>query len=960
METPASALRHDVLFEGAGEVREQFRKVDWAATPLGPSHAWPAPLRNTLSLILESRFPMFVAWGPERLFFYNDAYAYLLTDRHPAALGLPAPVVWPELWPQVKPLMQRTFDGESILGEDVQRTFRRSDGVYQSTFTLAYSPVRAGDGSVAAAYCAIFETTARLNVQRRREFQLELSDRLRLLGSVSEVIATATSMLAAHMGVARTEFRPQPGLDRTVVLPDASTVPAWRHECSGGFIGIPAGLHDGHVYALLAFDSKPRTWTKDEVALMREVAERIHNAVERAHAEEQRAQAEERLREGMKAARMLVWEWELATGKASVSDNAREILGLEVGQVQQLWSQLPAADLARLQRAHAEAIETNGSYQELVMYRRPDDGQALWLDVRGKLRRTAHGEPFSMRGIAVDVTARMRTQVDLERAEARQSFQLNLTDRLRALSDPARIFLTTTELVGRHLGVCRVMCGNYDCDQGTLTFHSNYTDGSVAAMLGTYPAEAFGRANFATLESHATWSSADMQADPRTSGPDVWPTFEQIEARAAIVVPHTRHGSLIACLFVVSSVPREWRTDEVALVEDAAGRMWNAIERVRAEEALMLADRRKDQFLAMLAHELRNPLAPISAAAELLKLPGVPAAKVATTADIISRQVRHMTGLVDDLLDVSRVTSGMVGLELGSVDLRHVVADAVEQVRPLIEARRHDCTVETPSGAAYVEGDYKRLVQVLANLLNNAAKYTPEGGVIKVKLEAPDRQVLVRVTDNGMGMAPELLPHVFELFSQAERTPDRTQGGLGIGLALVRTLVELHGGTVAASSPGIGHGSEFVVRLPAAPPQPEPERAGGEFLGGCPGDVCRVLLVDDNVDGAQMLAMYLEACGHEVTVRNSAFEALALAEAETFDAFLLDIGLPGMDGNELARRLRALPSAAASLLVAITGYGQEADKERAVQAGFDFFFVKPVDPAGIAAVLSKQVQAVRN
>ncbi|MFD2367459.1 ATP-binding protein [Pseudoduganella sp. GCM10020061] len=953
MAAAASPVPEDALFEGAGEVRARFRQVDWAGSPLGPSAAWPAALRNTISLILGSRFPMFVAWGPQHHFFYNDAYAYLLTDRHPAALGEPLQQVWPELWPHVRPLIERTLQGESILGEDVRRTFRRADGVYESTFTLAYSPVRVDDGRVGGAYCAIFETTARLNIQRRREFQLELADSLRLLDSVREVTDTATAMLAGHMQLSRAEYREHLRLDRTVVLADAQADPAWSGEDARGLIAVPAGDQGGaggHV--LLAFDDKPRNWTTDEVALLQEVAERVRNAVDRARAEEQRAAAEERLREGMGAARMLIWEWELASGRASFSANAREILGTDVVQMSDIWQSLPEQDVERLKRAYADAIESSGSYQEVITYRRPDNGETIWLDVHGKVRRDAMGAPVAMRGVTVDVTARMRTQFGLQRAEARQSFQLNLTDRLRALSDTSRIFQTTTELVGRHLGVARVVCGNYDCEQQTLAFHSNYTDGSVAELLGTYPAAAFGSANFATLEAGATWTSADMRNDPRTGAPDVWPTFEQIDAHAAIVVPHTRHGALIACLIVASAEPRIWHPDDVALVEDAAGRMWAAIERVRAEEALMLADRRKDQFLAMLAHELRNPLAPISAAAELLRLPGVPPSRVSTTADIISRQVRHMTGLVDDLLDVSRVTSGLVGLELGSVDVRHVVADAVEQVRPLIEARRHRCTVETPSGAALVEGDYKRLVQVLANLLNNAAKYTPEEGTIKVTLETPGSQILLKVSDNGMGMAAGLLPHVFELFAQAERTPDRTQGGLGIGLALVRTLVELHGGTVSASSPGLGQGSEFVVRLPAATPDLDTDTDAGMQRSAAAAEAQRIMLVDDNVDGAQMLAMYLEACGHTVSVRHSAFEALALAQADTFDVFLLDIGLPGMDGNELARQLRATDAASDALLVAITGYGQESDKALAVEAGFDYFFVKPVEPAAIAEILS--------
>ena len=711
-------------------------------------------------------------------------------------------------------------------------------------------------------------------------------------------------------------------------------------------------MQGARQHALLAIDSAPRNWTEHDVALLQETAERVRHAIERANSEQERASVQERLNEGLLAARMMVWEWQLATGAATFSDNDRDILGIRVSHMSDIWQSIHEQDMGRMRRAHAEAVDSCGSYQEVVRYRHPGSGDTVWLDVRGKVRRDAQGAPFAMRGVAVDISARMRIQLGLERAEARHAFQLNLSDRLRALSEPSRIFLTTTALVGRYLGVSRVLCGNYDAEQRTISFHSNYTNGSVAALEGAFSADTFGHENFAELEAGRTWVSNDMQSDPRTSSSNLLSVFEQLSIHSGIGVPHFRNGSLIACLFVNASAARDWQPDEIALVEDAAARMWNAIERVRAEDALMLADRRKDQFLAMLAHELRNPLAPISAGAELLKFPGVPAAQVATTAEVISRQVRHMTGLVDDLLDVSRVTSGMVGLEIATVDMKRVVADAVEQVRPLIEARRHRCTVEVPSATICVEGDYKRLVQVLANLLNNAAKYTPEGGAIKVALEPDGRQLTLRVADNGMGMAPELLPHVFELFSQAERTPDRTQGGLGIGLALVRSLVELHGGSVAALSDGPGRGSEFVLRMPRVL-----EAAGTD--GHCaprairePVAKRRVLIVDDNVDAAQMLALYLEACGHEIMVLHQAEHALAVAGAERFDVFLLDIGLPGLDGNQLARRLRTMELARDALLIAITGYGQQADQDRSFAAGFDLFFVKPVDPEEIAASLS--------
>ena len=418
-----------------------------------------------------------------------------------------------------------------------------------------------------------------------------------------------------------------------------------------------------------------------------------------------------------------------------------------------------------------------------------------------------------------------------------------------------------------------------------------------------------------------------------------------------MVVPRTRNGNLISCLFIHHSAPRAWSRDDVLLIEDVAERMWNAVERLRAEAALLQADRRKDQFLALLAHELRNPLAPISAAAELLKLPHVDSARVHATGTIIARQVSHMSGLVDDLLDVSRVTRGLVEIDRQEVDIKRVVNDAVEQVRPLIDTRRHRFVVQLAPGEAFVGGDHQRLVQVLANLCNNAAKYTPHGGRIALTMDATEDAVIIRVADNGVGMSADMLPHVFELFSQAERSTDRAVGGLGLGLALVRSLVELHGGSVTAASAGLDQGSTFTLRLPRIAQTPV-SASPSAVQARTPGAGLRLLVVDDSIDGAHMLAMFLEASGHAVVVAHSGHGALEEVEKNVFDACLLDIGLPGMDGNELARRLRGQENTSAALLIAVTAYGQQADGPGAKGAGFDHYLVKPVDPMAIVGLLS--------
>lgn len=379
-------------------------------------------------------------------------------------------------------------------------------------------------------------------------------------------------------------------------------------------------------------------------------------------------------------------------------------------------------------------------------------------------------------------------------------------------------------------------------------------------------------------------------------------------------------------------------------------------ERRATQAKLQAADKRKDEFLAMLAHELRNPLAPIGAAAELLQIVKLDEQRVRQTSQIIDRQVKHMTSLIDDLLDVSRVTRGLVELDCERVDMNHVVTDAIEQVAPLIRTRNHHFTVLTSPDPKFIRGDRKRMVQVLANILNNAAKYTKEGGHITLHTDVSATAVVIDITDDGIGMAPELVTSAFDLFSQGERKVDRSSGGLGIGLALVKTLVELHGGSVRCESAVLGRGSKFIVSVPRFD---DPENllrdASNDASVDDGGGRLRVLVVDDNVDAAAMLAMLLEALGHEVSVEHDARRALAKAAAENPHICLIDIGLPEMNGNELARQLRAQPETAATVLVAVTGYGQDNDRRQSQLAGFDHHFVKPVDIKQLAVIFADVV-----
>lgn len=437
---------------------------------------------------------------------------------------------------------------------------------------------------------------------------------------------------------------------------------------------------------------------------------------------------------------------------------------------------------------------------------------------------------------------------------------------------------------------------------------------------------------------------------------EVFRSGEPFVSEATLVQIHRNGGALDDRYFTYNLSPLRTLAGEVSGLMVIAVDITTEVEsRAQVEQLnveLKAAARAKDEFLAMLAHELRNPLAPIGAAAEILQIVKLDENRVRHTSQVISRQVKHMTGLVDDLLDVSRLTRGLVDLNRVPVDIQQVVHDAVEQVTPLIQSRKQHLALHMPTVTPIVNGDKKRLVQVMANILNNAAKYTPENGDIVMTVDVQPFHVVIEVNDNGIGMAPDLVARAFDLFAQAERTPDRSSGGLGLGLALVKSLTELHDGDVHCASPGAGEGSTFTVRLPLHAQAPSHGSGQNtETDGGPDSNALRILVVDDNEDAASLLAMLLEASGHHVMVEHSARGALDRAIEVAPHVCILDIGLPGMNGFELAGKLRALPETANALLIAVTGYGQDEDRKATKTAGFDHHLVKPADIKMLTSII---------
>lgn len=420
--------------------------------------------------------------------------------------------------------------------------------------------------------------------------------------------------------------------------------------------------------------------------------------------------------------------------------------------------------------------------------------------------------------------------------------------------------------------------------------------------------------------------------------------------RTGTIFPQMQQSSRIIPLMEGEQV-----VGTVTLVEDVTERVVSEKELRRRLDELRENDRRKDEFLAMLAHELRNPLAPITNAMQILRLIGAKEPALAGVRDMIERQVRHMVRLVDDLLDISRISSGKFELQKVKVDLCAVVRQALEASQPLLDSRKHDVQLSVPSEPIFLEGDFIRLAQVVSNLINNAAKYTDPGGTVWVTVErhAPSErgEAIVRIRDNGRGIEPNNLQNLFRMFYQVDRNLDRSDGGLGVGLALVKNIVEMHGGTVAAQSAGQGWGSEFTVTLPAFPQDAAAQQSTKRHSAANAAPRRRILVVDDNRDSADSMALFLQLEGHDVATTYDGEAAVKLGLEWQPDVILLDVGLPKLSGIEACRALRR-GKLTRTLMIAMTGFGQDVDRELSKQAGFDLHMTKPVNLDALRKTLS--------
>jgi signal transduction histidine kinase/CheY-like chemotaxis protein len=574
-----------------------------------------------------------------------------------------------------------------------------------------------------------------------------------------------------------------------------------------------------------------------------------------------------------------------------------------------------------------------------VVYRTVDPvTQSIkWIRALGGTAYGDDGTPVHFDGVTVDVSAQKRDQERLA-GVARAALTIHssgsLASVLRVVTEETRA------LIGAHQAVT-IVIGDDGQPIRTVAWSEAYRGTGEHAC----DAAAIDRV-MTQVTRPMRISQAELAAAP------AWPDLSGRAARVAplrgvLAVPFVgRDGARFGFAEISDKIDGELTATDEAIAIQLGQLAVVAIENARLYDQLRDQDRRKDEFLATLAHELRNPLAPIRTGLHVLSHE-VTAEQAVKTREMMSRQLVHLVRMVDDLLDISRVTLGKITLQRARVDLRQILDSALETTRSLVEAGGHALAVRLPDGPVALDVDPTRFSQVFANLVNNAAKYTPRGGRIEITAEADAAVLTVQVSDTGVGIPGEMLPYVFDMFTQVGRSIERSQGGLGIGLTLVRRLVEMHGGTVLAESSGPGLGSRFVVRIPLAPALEE--KALPIALATPPAARLRILVVDDNADAAEMLAMLLELRGHQILVAHTGPAALEAAAELKPEVVFLDIGLPGLNGYEVARRLRADASRPQPVLVAVTGWGSEEDRRQAKAAGFDGHLVKPVDIAKLEA-----------
>ena len=947
------------FLSGGGEMGALMRARDWSATPLGAAAGWPAALKNTLRLILASRHPMFLYWGPELIQFYNDAYrATLDAARHPSALGQRGPECWREAWPLIGPEIEDILAGGPATWHERRLVPLVRDGALRDAWwTYGFSPVEDEEGVRGVLVICNDVTEEQLNREAlhalNRRLEAEVAERRR----AEAELAAAKGRSEVALAEANRESGQRRRLYETFLsnTPDLAYVFDLEHrftyanevllrmwgrswdEAIGknclelGYPDWHAAMHGREIEQVKATKKPIKGTVPFNGTFGRRMYEYIfvpvfgpdgeveavagttRDVTDREQADEAIRRNEERFRCLIEASTQVVWhcgpdgamEEDSPTWRAFTGQTYEEWKGF--GWVDAVHPDDRAASLAHWRRCMAD-----GSVYESEQRVRAANGEYRWTAGRAVPILGQDGAIREWVGTTTDIHDRRQAELDRQR------------------------FVSLAERSEDFIGMCGLDLRPFFLNRAAVRMIGA---GSIEEALATPVPEFF------YPEDHAFIRDEFL---PRVG--------REGHAETEVRMRHFRSGEPVWMIYTVYVI-----RDTDGQPEGYATVSRNITERKLAEERLrqatvdlLDANQRKTRFLATLAHELRNPLAPLRTGLDLMQLPGAGAEALGRARAMMDRQLRQMVHLIDDLMDIARIDSGKIELKRQRVALRSIVTAAIEGVAPMVEAAGHALALELPDDALWLDADPTRLAQVLANLLTNACKYTPAGGRIVLAARREEGEAVITVRDSGIGIPPDALESVFEMFSQVSQNIGRAQGGLGIGLALVRSLVQMHGGTIVADSAGIKQGSTFTLRLPLASlatapgDLPRTEGAAPRLDGGV-----QVLVADDNVDAATMLAAVLTARGHHVTLAHDGIAALDLARTRPFALLILDVGMPGLTGYEVARQVRTLPHLAGALLAAHTGWGAEHDRSEALAAGFDAHLTKPAALDEIDALLGR-------
>jgi len=932
IEASGVALNSGRFLAGGGEMGRLLRAHDWAATDLGPPSVWPAGLRAAVQTMLTTRHPVFIFWGSQHLCFYNDAYSQSLrADKHPAILGRAGRLAWAEIWPIIGPQIDQVMGGgEATWHEDHLVPILRNGVIEEVYWTYGYAPIGedAAPHGVGGVLVLCNETTAQ--VLARRETQAA-EQRWRSL------FEQAPGFVCILRGPEHCfEFvnpryqqllggRPLIGLSLAQAVPEAAeqgitalldgVFQSGRAYTAAGQAVFVRGRDGTDVQVHLDFVYQPIVENGRVTGIFvqgSDVSDLVH--------------ANTALVEG-------ALRWQALVD--NLPGGAVFVVDTELRYQMAAGEALAAAGISSFDlvgRSVFDTVHGDAAAPHLANYQNALQGHSF------EVEHCEHGRHYLTRGVPLhdaagrvngvlaasnDITSRREVEEDLRRARAQ----------LDGVLSAAEI--------------------------GVWSWRLN--DGVIHHDV-----------NLARLYGLPDTSTSTPQQHFERIHPDDRPMME------AAVHSAMQTGHLYVREYRVVGVDGgvRWLGSRGRLQRDEAGRpeMLNGLvidisDLKKLEESLLASDRNKDRFLAVLAHELRSPLAPMLTAAKLLGSELLDAAQLAWCADLFTRQVQHMTVLLDDLLDLSGIKHGRLRITTETVVLQRIVDAAAETALPLMQSRQQHLQLDLPAPPLLLTADAGRIAQVLSNLLTNAAKYTPAGGQIRlvVRRFAADAgasesrgegegaqhadMVEIAVVDTGIGLDPGDCARIFEMFSQVDGAAHPGPGGLGIGLALVKGLVELHGGQVRAHSEGLGCGSVFTVVLPALPAE-APTKAPGTTPDKPQISPCRVLIADDNTDAAESLSRLLQMAGHVTHTVGDGAAALAACAGFKPQVALLDIGMPGLSGYEVAQRLRADPANAGLLLVALTGWGFDHNRQQATQAGFDLYFTKPIDPDALLQLLA--------